>query len=114
MVGLSVLLLYLGEVLLTKRAAEKKELYHNRVSLVAQIVKKKKKKTACNAGDPGSIPGLERSPSGGHGNPLQYSCLENSHGQRSLAGYSPGSRKESDGTKQLTLSKLSATMTCFL
>ena len=44
MVGLSVLLLYLGEVLLTKRAAEKKELYHNRVSLVAQIVKKKKKK----------------------------------------------------------------------
>ena len=34
MVGLSVLLLYLGEVLLTKRAAEKKELYHNRVSLV--------------------------------------------------------------------------------
>ena len=40
MVGLSVLLLYLGEVLLTKRAAEKKELYHNRVSLVAQVVKK--------------------------------------------------------------------------
>ena len=32
---------------------------------------------ACNAGDPGSIPGLGRSPGGGHGNPLQYPCLEN-------------------------------------
>ena len=31
-----------------------------------------------NAGDKGLIPGLERSPGGGHGNPLQYSCLENS------------------------------------
>ena len=30
-----------------------------------------------NAGDPGSIPCLGRSPGGGHGNPLQYSCLEN-------------------------------------
>ena len=101
-VGLSVLLLYLGEVLLTKRPAEKyKELYHNGASLVAQIVEKKK--SACNAGDPGLIPGLERSPAGGHGNPLQYSCLENSHGQRSLAGYSPESHKESDRTEQLTL-----------
>ena len=34
--------------------------------------------------DPGSIPGSERSPGGGHGNPLQCSCLENPHGQRSL------------------------------
>ena len=32
---------------------------------------------ACNAGDPGLIPGSGRSPGGGHGNPLQYSCLEN-------------------------------------
>ena len=32
---------------------------------------------ACNAGDPGVIPGSGRSPGGGHGNPLQYSCLEN-------------------------------------
>ena len=38
--------------------------------------------------DAGSIPGLGRSP-GGHGSPLQYSCLENPHGQRSLAGYNP-------------------------
>ena len=35
------------------------------------------KESPCNAGDPGSIPGLGRSPGGGHGNPLQYSCLEN-------------------------------------
>ena len=33
--------------------------------------------SACNAGDPGSIPGLGRAPGEGHGNPLQYSCLEN-------------------------------------
>ena len=36
------------------------------------------KESACYAGDRGSIPGLGRSSGGGHGNPLQYSCLENS------------------------------------
>ena len=36
------------------------------------------KESACSAGDPGSIPGLGRSPGEGNGNPLQYSCLENS------------------------------------
>ena len=35
------------------------------------------KASACNEGDPGSIPGLGRSPGEGNGNPLQYSCLEN-------------------------------------
>ena len=35
------------------------------------------KESACNAGDLGSVPGLGRSLGGGHGNPLQYSCLEN-------------------------------------
>ena len=35
------------------------------------------KESACNAGDPGSTPGLGRSPGEGNGNPLQYSCLEN-------------------------------------
>ena len=35
------------------------------------------KESTCNAGDLGSIPGLGRSPGGGHDNPLQYSCLEN-------------------------------------
>ena len=52
-------------------------------------------------GDPGSIHGLGRSPAGGHGNPLQYSCLENPYGQRSLVGSSPWGRKESDTTEQL-------------
>ena len=60
------------------------------------------KESACNAGDPGSIPGLGRSPGGGHGNPLQPSCLENLRGQRSLAGYSSWGCKESDTTEQLT------------
>ena len=41
-----------------------------------------------------SIPGLGRCPGGGQGNPLQYSCLENPHGQRSLTGYSPWGHKE--------------------
>ena len=35
------------------------------------------KESACNAGDPSSIPGLGRSPEEGNGTPLQYSCLEN-------------------------------------
>ena len=43
-----------------------------RASLVAEMVV-----SACNAGDPGLIPGLERAPGEGNGNPLQYSCLEN-------------------------------------
>ena len=47
------------------------------------------KESTCNVGYLGSIFELERSPGGGHGNPLQYSCLENPHGQRSLVGYSP-------------------------
>ena len=46
------------------------------------------KESACNEGDPSLIPGLGRSPRGGHGNPLQYSCLDNPHGQKSLVGYS--------------------------
>ena len=49
------------------------------------------KESACNVGDLGSIPELGRSPGGSHGHPLQYSCLENSHGQRSL-----GSKKVRD------------------
>ena len=60
------------------------------------------KVSACNTGDPGSIPGLGRSHGGGHGNPFQYPCLENPHGQRSLAGYSPWGRKGSDMTEQLS------------
>ena len=50
------------------------------------------KNLPANAGDirdVSLIPGSGRSPRGGHGNPFHYSCLENPHGQRSLAGYSP-------------------------
>ena len=47
------------------------------------------KESAYNTGDLGSIPSLGRSPGGEHGNPLQYSCLENPHGWKSLVGYSP-------------------------
>ena len=47
------------------------------------------KKSACNAGDLGSIPRSGRSPGEGNGNPLQYSLPEKFHGQRRLVGYSP-------------------------
>ena len=49
--------------------------------------------STCNAGDLGSIPGSGRSSGGGHGNPHQYSWLENPHGERSPVGYSPWGRK---------------------
>ena len=52
------------------------------------------KESACNAGDPGSIPGSGRSSGEGNGNPLQYSCL---------AGYSLWDHRESDTTERLTL-----------
>ena len=90
-------------------------------SLLGLPLKKKKKKkvrgfpgglfgkeSACNVGDLGSIPELGRSPGGGYGNPLQYSCLENLHGQRSLVGCSPWSLKESDTTEQLNWTELNA------
>ena len=57
------------------------------------------KGSACTVGDLGSVPGLGRSPGGRHGNPVQYSFLENPHGQRSLANYSPWGHKESDMTE---------------
>ena len=66
------------------------------------------KESACNLGDFGSILGLGRSPGGGHGNPLQFSCLENPHGQRSPVGYSPWSHKESDMTERLSPVRVTA------
>ena len=60
------------------------------------------KESTCNAGDLGSIPGLGRSSGEGHGNPFQYSYLENPYGQRSLAGYSPWGCKVSDTTERLS------------
>ena len=57
------------------------------------------KESTCNAGGLDSISGLGRSPGGDHGNPLQYSCLENPHGQRSLADYHPWCHKALDMTE---------------
>ena len=51
------------------------------------------KNPLANAGDMGLIPGSGRSPGGGNGNPLQYFCLENPHGWRSLLGYGPWGHK---------------------
>ena len=52
--------------------------------------------------DLGFIPGLGRSLVGGQGNTFQSSCLENPHGQRSLAGYSPWDCKDLDTTERLS------------
>ena len=55
-------------------------------------------------------------PGGERGNSLQYSCLENPHGQRSLVGYSPWDRKESDRTEWLSIvqhSEVSETSSVF-
>ena len=60
------------------------------------------KESTCSVGDLGSTPGSGRSPGGGNGNSLQYSCLENPHGQRSLADHSPWGCKELDMTEQLS------------
>ena len=65
------------------------------------------KESACNAEDLGLIPELGRSSGGRHGNPFQYSCLENPDGQRRLAGYSPWGHKELDMTKRLYYVKFS-------
>ena len=51
---------------------------------------------------PVQSPGWEDSPGEGRGYPLQYSCLENPHGQRSLVDFSPWGRKESDTPERLS------------
>ena len=61
------------------------------------------KESTSNVGDLALIPRLGRPPGGGHDNLLQYSCLENPHGLRSLVGYSPGGHKESDMTERLSV-----------
>ena len=62
------------------------------------------KESACNAGDLASIPGSGSFRGEANGNPLQYSGLEEFHGHRSLAGYSPLGCKELDMMERLTLS----------
>ena len=73
-----------------------------RASLVAHS-----KESTCNVGDPGPIPGLGRSPGGGHEKLCQFSCLENPHGQRSLGSYSPWGCKESDMIERLSITRYS-------
>ena len=68
------------------------------------------KEFTCKARDLGLIPGLGRSPGGGHGNPLQFSCLENPHGQNCLAFYSTWTFKESDTTDGLSTSPHSSSI----
>ena len=63
------------------------------------------KESACNARGPGPVPGSERSPGQGDGNPLQYSFLENPHDRRAwwvTVGYSPWGCKELDMTDDYT------------
>ena len=71
------------------------------VSQVALVVKNLPA-NAEDVRDTGLIPMLGRSPGGEHGNPHQYSCLENPHGERSLVGYSPWGCKELYITERLT------------
>ena len=73
---------------------------YKKASQVAPVVKK----LTANTGDTrnmGLNPVLGRVPEEGNGNPLQLFLLRESHGQRSLAGYSPWGRKES-GTTEMT------------
>ena len=72
---------------------------NERASLVARMVKNLPATRETWVRDLGSIPGLGISPGGEHGHPLQYSCLENPHGQRSLAGCSPWGHSEPDRTE---------------
>ena len=62
------------------------------------------KESACNTGDPGSVPGLGRSPGEGNGNLLQYSCLENSMERGAWWATIHGISKELDTTEQLKFS----------
>ena len=61
------------------------------------------KESACNTGDLGLIPVSGRSPRVGNGNPLQYSCLENSMDKGAWQAIVHGGQKELDATEQLTL-----------
>ena len=88
-----------GKAIVKKKKGNWYVIFKIRASQVVLVVRN----LPANAGDKrnivSSIPGSGRSPEEGHGNPLQYSCLENPHGQKSLAGYSPWGHKESDTTE---------------
>ena len=68
------------------------------------------KESTCNVGDLDLVSGLRSFSGGGHGNPVQYSCLKNTHGQRSLEAYSPWGHKELGMIERLS----TAHSTCIL
>ena len=74
------------------------------------------KESVCCVQDLGSIPELERSPGGGYGNPLQYSCLENPLGQRSLGHlqFTVSQRVDLANTFTCRFLNLEKKKTCFL
>ena len=65
-------------------------------TLWASLVAQDCKESACNVGDVSLIPGPGRSPGGGHGNPLQYSCLESPMDGEAWQATVHGGHKESD------------------
>ena len=69
------------------------------LGLLFGLVVKNLRANAGGTGDSHSIPGSGRSPRGGHGDVLQYSCLENPHGKRNLGGYGLWGLKELDTTE---------------
>ena len=82
---------------------------HYRVALVSAAMEREgppggsgSKESACNVGDPGLIPGSGRFPGGGHGYPIQYSCLENPMDIGVWRATVHGNRKESNTTQSLT------------
>ena len=94
---------------ISQRKMQKSRFYGNRKYFEMQgtsqgaLMVKNPPAYAGHVREEGLIPKLGRSPGGGNGNLLQYSCLENPHGQRSLKGYSPWGHKESDMTERLSL-----------
>ena len=74
--------------------------FHLKGLFRAPLLAQWKNNPPANTGDAGLIPGLGRIPGEGNGNSLQYSCLKKkSHGQRSLAGYTPWDHKDLDTTQ---------------
>ena len=80
------------------RQRNSKRIHYTYILSWASLVARMVKKSTYSAGDLGSILGLGRSPGGGHGNPLQYSYLENPHGKRYLRATAHGVA-ESDMTE---------------
>ena len=92
-----------------KKKNKKKNTFYNILKSESFPGGSDRKESTCNVGDLGSIPGLGGSPGGEHGDPLQYSCLENPMDQRSLVDYSPWGHKETDMTEQISTERLTRT-----